>query len=170
MSTFSRRQHYWKIIYYILLYFPKGYSIYHTKQTVVTHLFTGRKQIISIHVNYIKTFIHIYIFYDMPVLSFFLFLKVQIVSAKLLRAFIITRSHICVPFCNLRKGPSICKPKILHFFLEFSTKRFKYETKWECSICRISKWRVLEKFLSTNSAKWSKNLIAKYDFRSILNT
>lgn len=49
------------IIYYILLYFPKGYSIYHTKQTVVTHLFTGRKQIISIHVNYIKTFIHIYI-------------------------------------------------------------------------------------------------------------
>lgn len=59
----------------------------------------------------------------MPVLSFFLFLKVQIVSAKLLRAFIITRSHICVPFCNLRKGPRICKPKILHFFSRILNKK-----------------------------------------------
>lgn len=62
MTTFSRCQHYWKIIYYTIYYyiFQKDYSIYHTKQTLVTHLFTCRKQIISIHVNYIKTFIHIY--------------------------------------------------------------------------------------------------------------
>lgn len=50
--------------------------------------------------------------------------KVQTVAAKLLRVFIITRSHVCVPFCNLRKGPRICKPKILHFFWNSQQKGF----------------------------------------------
>lgn len=107
MTTFSRCQHYWKIIYYTICYyiFQKDYSIYHTKQTVATHLFTGRKQIKSIHVNYIKTFIH-----GTNILWYactFKKKKVQIVSAEILRAFIITRSHICVPICNLRKEPRI---------------------------------------------------------------
>lgn len=55
--------------------------------------------------------------------------KVQIVSAEILRAFIITRSHICVPICNLRKEPRICKPKYFIFVWNSQQKGFNMKPK-----------------------------------------
>lgn len=70
----------------------------------------------------------------------------QLVSAKLRHALIITRSHICVPFSYLRIGSRIAKSKILlTFSRNCQQKGFEYETELESyKPADYQKVRVLE--------------------------